>query len=462
MGSPVGFKMFSMSTTVRAIERIPDLMKTLLALEAKGMNFIGDRNDKKSKEAYVTEIIKGGFVKSNKVDDEILEKIEFGKLLSDDEAKTFMKQAVQKPEWSGRLSNYFNKTESLGLSYRDQIDNKVKTTKLGKLFVENPIAATKWSLINLPANNPLKRNLNAFTPMGVMVTYLKRMGKKRISDQTIALLISMHQQSDVESFNFENDWHHSMESLAPRMKASTIKDYVDEIKRTMIFSGFFTSGFKGLDATEHLLSNLDEIKRESEQSLKKFEKINTTPEMITYINSIIFDFESTETTQKTNAEKIKKLTENYTVDWLKNAISTIGKNEEITIDNINKDVKRYVIIEWLFALILAKDNKSTVIPNLSLDERGFPISHAGAGFSDIEVIEENGDRTSVEITLLTNRTQMLNNETTNLIRHAKKVGSSKIKFFAPRIHEDVQRYFRFASQDENIDIEANTFTEFIS
>lgn len=467
MGAKKAFKTYSMSTTIREIERIPDLMNTIIRLEKENLNFIGCRLDKISKEKYVSEIIKDGFVTSPKVDQFILNKINDKVILSDREVAKFMDQAIQRPGWSGRLSNYLNKTESLGFSYR--MNNHVMTTKLGNFFVSYPIEAVQWSLINIPVNNPLKRNLNSFTIMGNIANYLKHYKKRTISKENLAVLLSLHSGDDV--FNnklFNNDICEAVK-LSPSLSENTIYDYVDEMIRTLMFSGFFTREFNGIRATDFLLSKIDEILNVSYKKIEEFKTINTIEEMISLIDS--FSFEETIENNKldiSNQLKIKSLSSEFSYDELKGYINQVMNREIPSIKKINQinyqinsGIKRFVWMEWLVALMLTKNNDFIITPNLSLDNFGFPISHAGAGKPDIEM-NHNGKISTIEVTLISNRTQLLNSETTNLVRNLKSINGTSIFLIAPKIHEDVKLFFDYVSKTQNIQIKGIPIIDFIN
>ena len=455
MGSKIEFKMYSLSTTVREIERVPELLKTIEILEKNGANSIATTENK---ESFIREIIKNGFVHSSKVDDNILDKIQMNVKLSDDEANLFMEQAKQKVTWAGRLSNYMNKVEPLGLAYR--YDNKIKITKLGEFFQKNPVEAINWSLENIPTSNPFKRNLNSFTISGAIAKYVKKMNKTRISDYDLAVLMSIEKMADIDtlSFNYKN-FNKALE-MAGSISITTIKDYLDEMKRTLAFARISKKAFKGIEVSEWFKTKVEKTIINAKSSVQRFNKINTIPEMINYINSKNWVEELSLDEVKTNYEKIKELAQDFTTEALVMYIDEIKNYEVPIIPNLDKKVKRFVVIEWLFSLLLAKNDKLKVYPRLSLDPNGYPISHAGAGKTDI-LVKDNNIKIGYEITLITTRNQMLNSETTNLIRHVKSDKANSLIFLAPKIHDDVKMWFKYSNDTEDIEIQAKTFDEFL-
>ena len=466
MGSKNTFKTFSMSTTIREMNRIPDLINIIIKLEKSGKNNI---STKQNKIDYVAEIIKGGFITSNKVDNNILEKINMNIELTDTEVNNFMEQAPQKPGWDGRLSNYLNKTESLGFAYRITKNSEtfIKVTSLGKFFIEKPIEAIYWSLVNIPVNNPFKRNLNSFTVLGSLCYFMKKNNVYQISKTKLAFLISIKTMDDIDNYDYNSITLDMVKNvLSPSISKGTINDYVDEMIRTLIFAKLFTREYGGIKVTKFLTSKIDKIIQLSRGRIKFFEnEISTKESMINWIESNNFNdlFDDSEIMLNTQT-KILKLTNKFRTQDLKEWIHSIvyNKSNGDTIHKSLKMIKRFVIIEWLVALLLAKQNNKIIIPNLSLDIEGYPIAQAGANKPDIEIIDKISNEISiVEVTLINNRTQLLNSETTNLIRHLENVKGNELYLIAPKIHEDIKMFFDYVSNNRHIIARGISFRLFL-
>jgi hypothetical protein len=77
-----------------------------------------------------------------------------------------------------------------------------------------------------------------------------------------------------------------------------------------------------------------------------------------------------------------------------------------------------------------------------------PISHAPGNKGDIEVYSNNL-YWLIEVTLIRNKTQQLNSETTSVIRHFKednnlnKYDSKYLSFVAPFVHEDTSVFYKY-------------------
>ena len=90
---------------------------------------------------------------------------------------------------------------------------------------------------------------------------------------------------------------------------------------------------------------------------------------------------------------------------------------------------------------LGKDYK--IKPNYKMDSNGLPISHAPGNKGDIEIFSDK-IYWVLEVSLIRNKTQQYNNETTNLMRHlSNEKGYQEyfLSFIAPFIHQDTQRLF---------------------
>ena len=94
-----------------------------------------------------------------------------------------------------------------------------------------------------------------------------------------------------------------------------------------------------------------------------------------------------------------------------------------------------------------------LISNIIYNEDGLPLHCAAGGKSDI-IFHSNKGSYILEPTMITSKAQQLNNETSNIVRHVQEEESKsnlnyRVMMIAPRVHEDVARYFKFeATEDE--------------
>jgi hypothetical protein len=127
---------------------------------------------------------------------------------------------------------------------------------------------------------------------------------------------------------------------------------------------------------------------------------------------------------------------------------------------------------YISILIAIKYGKEFAIrPNYKADHIGKPYSHAPGNKGDIEIFS-NDIYWLIEVTLIRNKTQQLNHETANVIRHLysnEEFDDRLIKylsFIAPTIHQDVREFFDYSivkskSSDYDVNIKPYTLPEFI-
>ena len=110
-------------------------------------------------------------------------------------------------------------------------------------------------------------------------------------------------------------------------------------------------------------------------------------------------------------------------------------------------------------------------PNYKADHIGKPDSHAPGNKGDIEIFSKD-IYWLIEVTLIRNKTQQLNHETANVIRHLYSNEefndrlTKYLSFIAPTIHQDVREFFDFSivksrSSEYNISIKPYDLQEFV-
>lgn len=127
-----------------------------------------------------------------------------------------------------------------------------------------------------------------------------------------------------------------------------------------------------------------------------------------------------------------------------------GLKSKSELENISEPLR----LEYLLALYFGKRyGLEGLISNIIYNEDGLPLHCAAGGKSDI-IFHSNKGSYILEPTMITSKAQQLNNETSNIVRHVKDEESKsrlqyRVMMIAPRVHEDVARYFKFeASEDE--------------
>lgn len=123
------------------------------------------------------------------------------------------------------------------------------------------------------------------------------------------------------------------------------------------------------------------------------------------------------------------------------------------LDSISEPLR----LEYLLALYFGKRyGLKGLISNIIYNEDGLPLHCAAGGKSDI-IFHSNDGSYILEPTMITSKAQQLNNETSNIVRHVKDEESKtnlhyRVMMIAPRVHEDVARYFKFEAQEDEAKI----------
>ena len=268
------------------------------------------------------------------------------------------------------------------------------------------------------------------------------------------------------------------------LKAQTIlRDYPDVVLRVLIITGFVSIQFRGKvfiyrniandDYINNLLSvNIELTNEEKENPSSHFAKLETYNNQLL---EIVYKYRE-EVIEQDGFEYVQKVSEIiklYELDEEKivESIGYIGTSRNII------PAFRYIAeplkLEFYLSLILAlKYGKEFAIrPNYKADYIGLPISHAPGNTGDIEVYSKKL-YWLIEVTLIRNKTQQLNSETTSVIRHFledNKINnylSKYLSFVAPFIHQDTKEFYdysivRHKIKDQSFNLKPYSIAEFI-
>ena len=117
-------------------------------------------------------------------------------------------------------------------------------------------------------------------------------------------------------------------------------------------------------------------------------------------------------------------------------------------------------LEYLLALILGKKyGIKNLTSNLIYNENGIPLSYAPAGKADLTY-----QNCLFEATMIKNRNQQLNSETTSIARHMKENYDKDLRtlLIAPYIHWDVALFFKFCAKEFSSKLAPITIANFIT
>ncbi len=268
------------------------------------------------------------------------------------------------------------------------------------------------------------------------------------------------------------------------LKGQTIlRDYPDVVLRLLIITGFVSIQFRGKvfiyrnitndEYINDLLSlNIEFTEQEKENPSLHFAKLET------YNNPLLaiiqkYRAEELETDGFEYVQKVTEIIKLYELNEEKivESIKHIGSSKNIV--PAFKYIAEPLKLEFYLSLILALKYGSefAIRPNYKADYIGLPISHAPGNTGDIEVYSKKL-YWLIEVTLIRNKTQQLNSETTSVIRHflednkLNKYLTKYLSFIAPVIHQDTKEYFdysvvRHKIKEQNFYLKPYAIPEFI-
>lgn len=372
--------------------------------------------------------------------------------------------------YASRFHHYTWLPKELGLVFASY-NEPFLFSELGRMFVEKEIAEQEvFSVQAMKYNSksPFRKNSNDFNFFKFILGVLLK--KSRISyEQFIIATFSKNGNvdefikiTDENSFNSPDEAYDFLKENDYNVtKFDTVtKTYPDVLRRVLIISGFISIRYLGKrmielnenkrDYINELLSidfNLSEEQKKNPKDY--FEALNSKNKE--YLD-IVFKYRDEDKIDgKIYLNKIFSIIDEYNI------------NEEIIIESISKIGTRGSVIDefmeipdplklefYISILIAIKYGKEFAIrPNYKADHIGKPYSHAPGNKGDIEIFSKE-IYWLIEVTLIRNKTQQLNHETANVIRHLysnEEFNDRLIKylsFVAPVIHQDVREFFDYS------------------
>ncbi len=255
------------------------------------------------------------------------------------------------------------------------------------------------------------------------------------------------------------------------------RDYPDVVLRLLRITGFVTIISKG-----KTFISLNENKKEYILDLLKIPFSYTEEEKLS--PELFFKAGEKEDKQFFDIIKIHRNKDILDGEVYKNQLLQIIKQNNLTPQIICEailELKKEKIeafkyiphplkIEFYISLLLAIQygEKLSIKPNYKPDSIGMPISHAPGNCGDIEVFNDDV-YWLIEVTLIRNKAQQLNNETTSVLRHFQKEVFQKRKFLsfvAPFVHEDTEDFYKYSlvknqNNKAEIFLKPYSFEEFI-
>lgn len=395
--------------------------------------------------------------------------------------------------YQSRFWTYVRTLSELGFVFA-QYNQTLKFSQIALMLINNDIdeqEAFSIQAMKYNRRSPYRNVLNDFNYFKFLLQVLTRI-EKLSYEQFIVSTFS--QNGDVDKFLEiinENDFKNFNEVLtfvkdrfgANLKKQTILRDYPDVVLRLLVITGFVSIQYRGKifiyrniandDYINDLLTiNIDLNDNEKIIPEKHFEKLETYNDKL-----LAFVYRHREIVPETNgfvyANQVAKIIEMYNLkeELIVSSIRSINSTSNLI--PAFKYIAEPLKLEFFLSLLISLKYgaRFAIKPNYKADYIGLPISHAPGNTGDIEVYSEK-IFWLIEVTLIRNKTQQLNNETTSVIRHLledNKINeylSKYLSFVAPVIHQDTKDYFdysvvRHKVKDQNLYLKPYPIDEFV-
>lgn len=481
----------SMEVAVRNPERYPSILSVLAQYEGRNLD-----------DGCILAIYKDLFVsraiESNSIDVDTS---------TDDDIKEFIKANLRhNNEWGfptgyqAAFTRYLKTLSELGFVYA-QYNDSIMISETAKALLKNEIEVSEafaLQCMRFWRKSPYRRVLNNYNYFEFVIKILMRLkesGKSLSYPQFILSLFS--DNGDVESFihdittikigddidamyDYIVNRYNETDELHSKVnkKQTVINDYGNTVFRVLQLTGLISvenkSGLLLLSINENrrsfiefLINNNFSISEEAQENdLTYFNELGRLSQTL---KESIISFREIENPILNSYNLILKkvvndykLTEEIIMDWIKH----IDDNRDKLFWYMQKPLK----LEFFVAILiyLKYGNEFAIKPNYKVDDKGIPYQHAPGNTGDINITSKLINWL-IEVTLIRNRTQQLNNETSNCIRHLQQCEQpvKYLSFVAPVVCIDTETFYRNAIIDmilrdeDNCYIKAYSIDEFV-
>lgn len=513
-GNRPGFKVYSISTTIRNPRRNTEFLEVL-------QNFDEQKLTSEVKEKIYFELIRRGIYQVNNLENRIREKYEENILLTDEEISEIIKRNPQKTGNKGRLMTQIRALKDTGLLTLTgkRKSPQMKISNLGKKLLDNENIENVYSkaMTGLHAKNPQRPTIyNESRPFLNLLFVINELNKKIKNNKGILwhefafFVLPMrdcnYQEAAEEIIKYRNIYNHEINReylenyiyhvlYVNEVKfESILRDYADDVYRKFSMTGLiYSHGFGNnvyISFTPYYIEKVKAILQEYDSY--KFTYFRSTDEYMKYLDNINLPWEKSDEIKKRiienqkeilnvevdnedslddQMEKLNNIYNKRTFDTYVEKISKekiirelifLSRNENENSDF--NDIPGPLKLEWFIAMLTAKIYGARYVnPNLILDTNGVPKSFAPGGKADIEVNTENL-YCLIEVTLMRDYKQQLNSETTSIADHLNELHIDKQKcslLIAPIIHYRVANFFQYTNSVESTTIVASTIEHYI-
>lgn len=388
--------------------------------------------------------------------------------------------------YASRFWTYVRTLSEFGFVYA-RYNEPLQFSEISKLLVEKKIDdqiafATQSAIFN--RRSPYRNVSNDYNFFKfIMEVLLKRSEQNKGLSYEQFTLSLFSENGDVDYFlneiesNSFNDaesvYVYVQEHYAATNKIKTVtRDYPDVVLRVLTLTGFISIRYKSRIQIIVNTDKIDLIKKIFSYQHTFTEEQKNNPKLyfeqyVKYSNELIpitteWELEPDESLHK----KLELVIKDYklTYDKVLNLISKLEDKREQMFKYVSTPLK----LEFYLSLLLYMKygDTHTVVPKYKADSLGMPISHAPAYQGDIYVYSDEINWL-VEVTMIRNKQQQLNHETSTVVRHMEEdKRQGYLSFVAPYIHPDTQNFYDnqvlgFILQDRHINLKTYNINEFV-
>lgn len=514
------YKVFSFSTTIRNPQR------NFVFLECLN-KFNGLVFDSKNSRSYFEELVKSGIYKLSNIPSKINEKLINDDILNDAEFEELLKsnpQISSEEKINFRIRTQLKALESQGFLIFSGDKNKpiITMTNLAFELINRKSYVTdiySKIMIGLHSSNPARKStlnkarvfLNTIFVIDSLKKEWEKLGNEAkgiLKYEFKSFILGMKDCNykkcvqDILEYRKkyglkENEKYISdylfNELELKKIKYDSLNDYADEVFRKFEMTGLLIARGK----FKHIYYDFSNFNSKKIESILKnykdydFKEFSNVDEYINFLDNIKLPWLDSD---EVRIEVIKQKARSLNIDIKDSDFENLNILEELLNQKFyNKALQRAILqsnmeelleelkilaslsnakskydipeplrLEYLLALILGKKYGITKLySNLIYNENGIPLSYAPAGKIDLEYQDF-----LFEATMIKNRNQQLNSETTSIARHMKesqdkRKESLRTMLIAPYIHWDVALFFKFCAKEFESKIAPITITKFI-
>ena len=399
--------------------------------------------------------------------------------------------------YTSRFWTYMRTLSELGFVYA-QYKEPFKFSRMAKRLIKGEIdeqEAFSVQAMKYNRKSPYRNvsnDFNFFRFVLKVLFSLREKGKSLGYEQFVPLMFSKNGEvAECLTLLSENKFNTSFQAYrfvkrkygVTNKSATVTDDYPDVVRRLMVISGFISIRYVGkklIQINENKLDYIKELLRvdfvltdeEKTNPKKYFTRLNKADALFLHIIEKYRKYDKVHGEEYTN--KISTIISSYkiTEKIICESISSIGstKSPIPEFSEIPDPLKLEFYISILIAIKYG--NEFYIRPNYKADHLGKPYVHAPGGRGDIDVYSSDV-YWLVEVTLIRNRDQMLNTETTSVIRHLhsneefKSRSRKYLSLVAPMIHQDTREFFEYSlvkhqREGGKIHIKAYLLKEFVA